>query len=339
MSRSVAILIPPRAELSSVALATDLLQLANRYSCKRTGELRERPTRQAKAPLRTRWLSLDGAPVRLASGSALNVDGAIGNTSSASYDAVLVAAFETRDARDWIGTLGTLSPAVDWLRLQAKRETWIAACGGSIGLLAEAGLLDGKPACVPWWLEAAFHRRYPAAALQRSTALTHAPGVLCAGPMSAWPALALRLLREITSPNTADWVEKTTLIDATAPASPEALQLHGLVETASLDPLVARAQYWLQQRYSEPVRLDELAASLAVSARTLLRRFRQSTGLAPQAYLQRLRMESARRMLDRTTLPVEQIGRQVGYDDPAFFARLFKRENGMTPSGWRGRAS
>ena len=54
MSRSVAILIPPRAELSSVALATDLLQLANRYSCERTGELRERPTRQAKAPLRTR---------------------------------------------------------------------------------------------------------------------------------------------------------------------------------------------------------------------------------------------------------------------------------------------
>ena len=68
-----------------------------------------------------------------------------------------------------------------------------------------------------------------------------------------------------------------------------------------------------------------------------MRRFRQATGLTPLAYVQRLRIEDAKRRLERTEDSIERIGWHVGYEDPAFFRRLFKRVTGVTPGQYRHR--
>ena len=88
------------------------------------------------------------------------------------------------------------------------------------------------------------------------------------------------------------------------------------------------------------VALDEtfkLAGKAGLTERTFKRRFTRSTGLSPIAYVQRLRVEDAKRRLERTEAPVDEISWQVGYEDPAFFRRLFRRVTGLSPGAYRRR--
>jgi transcriptional regulator GlxA family with amidase domain len=75
----------------------------------------------------------------------------------------------------------------------------------------------------------------------------------------------------------------------------------------------------------------------ALAERTFKRRFTNATGLTLIAYVQRLRIEDAKRRLERTDAPIEEISWQVGYEDPAFFRRLFKRMTGLAPGAYRKR--
>lgn len=333
MARRVAVLIADRAQLSGVAAPTDLLQLVNRFACERTGvEGARLDTRDADAPLSCRWLSIDGAPVRLGCGSALPVDDGI--AGDAHYDGVFVCGFDV-GAATLASHLAAMAPLAQWIRRQHDAGAIVAASGSGVLLLAESGLLDGRRATAPWWLRESFHRRYPSVRLDVAQRHTRDGRLLCAGSLAGIPALAYRLVEALVSPNAADWLAKTTLIDARpASDSPQAV-LDSHEQPA--DALVAAAQYQLQQRYADKAVLAALARSLAVSTRTLGRHFHRVLGMSPQAYVQTLRIEAAKRMLLRTSLRVDRIGMQVGYSDAGFFKRLFRLQTGMTPAAWRTR--
>ena len=100
---------------------------------------------------------------------------------------------------------------------------------------------------------------------------------------------------------------------------------------------IVAIQDWLEEHYAENVTLEALAARAGMSVRSLGRRFRGATGEAPAAYQRSLRIEAARRMLERTTKRIEEIVYAVGYDDPRSFARLFRRETGASPGEYRRR--
>ncbi|MGH8443760.1 MAG: GlxA family transcriptional regulator [Solimonas sp.] len=332
MSRKIAIVIPHQAQLSSVAMPTDLLQLANRFACERTGLAGDAlTTRRGAAPLYCRWISPDGTAARLSCGSVLPVDGGLAGDER--YDAVFIGAFDADNDDALDDSLRASAPLSAWLRTQHAGGALIAACGTGVFLLAESGLLDGRPATAPWWLSERFHRRYAAVHLDATQRWTESGGLLCAGSLAGLQPLALRVVQRMTSPNTADWLAKTTLIDAGADAdSPHAAI--GAIDDPG-DALVAAAQYQLQQRYAEKALIAGLARTLAVSPRTLVRRFQAALGMSPQAYVQQLRIDAAKRMLLRTSLRVERIGHQVGYGDIGFFKRLFRLQTGMTPAAWR----
>lgn len=335
MSRKVAIFVPPDAQLVSIAAPTDLLQLANRFARERTGETGDAgaATRQAGAAISCRWLTLRGTPATLSSGATLPVDAGIDRDTS--YDAVFVGAFESADDKALAQQLQALQPLSAWLRRQHRDGALISAYGSGVFLLAEAGLLDGRAATAPWWQQQLFHRRYPAVKLDASQGITEDAALMCAGTLAGLLPLALRLTQRLTSPNTADWLAKATLIDsAPTPELPRAARTR---PGAAGDALVAAAQYQLQQRYAEKSQLAELARTLAVSPRTLSRRFHDALGISPQAYVQTLRIEAAKQMLLRTSLRVERIGRQVGYGDAGFFKRLFRSQTGLSPAAWRAR--
>lgn len=332
MTRRVAIFVPDEVQLSSVAAPTDLLQLANRFARERTGQGAGAATRDTAAPISCRWLSLTGAPARLCSGGQLPVDAGIGHDEI--YDAICIGAFESADEEALQQRLQATQGLSAWLQRQHGAGALIAASGSGVFLLAESGLLDRRTATAPWWLKELFHRRYPAVRLDTQQRLTDSDGLMCAGSLAGLLPLALRLAQKLTSANTADWLAKTTLIDAAAhPESP----LAGPGITAG-DALVAAAQYQLQQHYAEKAQIAELARKLAVSPRTLVRRFHAALGMSPQAYVQTLRIESAKLMLLRTSLRVDRIGQQVGYGDAGFFKRLFREQTGMSPQAWRASA-
>jgi len=101
------------------------------------------------------------------------------------------------------------------------------------------------------------------------------------------------------------------------------------------DVLVDRAQHWLQLRFAQRPRLKDLAVLLAVSERTLVRRFEQSLGMTPHDYLQSLRIEAAKQMLARSPRRIDRIGYLVGYSDPGFFKKVFRSRAGTSPSEYR----
>jgi transcriptional regulator GlxA family with amidase domain len=103
------------------------------------------------------------------------------------------------------------------------------------------------------------------------------------------------------------------------------------------DAVVADAQDWLRTHYSVATPVEQMVVRSGLAERTFKRRFTEATGVSPLAYVQRIRVEEAKRRLERTEESVEAVGWHVGYEDAAFFRRLFKRVTGLTPAAYRKR--
>ncbi len=103
------------------------------------------------------------------------------------------------------------------------------------------------------------------------------------------------------------------------------------------DHAIQAAQDWVATHFSGANPLEEMIRRAGLTERTFKRRFTSATGLSPIAYVQRLRIEDAKRRLERTEAPVDEISWQVGYEEPAFFRRLFKRVSGLIPGSYRRR--
>ncbi len=103
------------------------------------------------------------------------------------------------------------------------------------------------------------------------------------------------------------------------------------------DSAVQMAQEWVARHFQVANPVEEMVRRLGLTERTFKRRFSAATGLKPIAYIQRLRVEEAKRRLERTTASVDEISWQVGYEEPTFFRRLFKRTAGMAPGTYRRR--
>ena len=106
----------------------------------------------------------------------------------------------------------------------------------------------------------------------------------------------------------------------------------GLCDAARLSPAV---EAYLQANFRRDLPTRALADQAGLSARTFVRHFKAATGSLPGAYLQALRIEAAKAMLERDARPIQTISCDIGYDDVAFFRSLFKRLTGMTPAEYR----
>ena len=100
-------------------------------------------------------------------------------------------------------------------------------------------------------------------------------------------------------------------------------------------PEIAKAVEWMHKHPEDPSPMSEYAKRANMSLSTFIRRFRSHTGMPPQRYITRLRMTNARELMDSTTLPITDIARLVGYDNPLYFSRMFKKEAGMSPRAYR----
>ncbi|HJR21770.1 MAG TPA: helix-turn-helix domain-containing protein [Dongiaceae bacterium] len=225
---------------------------------------------------------------------------------------------------------------LDWLvRMHANGAYLYAACGGSLAL-AEAGLLEGQEATTHWCYVPLFRQQYPNVGLHEDRILVQTgPGqtMLCSGGASSWQDLALLLVAKFGGTDEAIRLSKFFLYqwhrDGQLPfASMIANSAHG-------DAAIERCQTWLAQNYERPDIIAELVQRSGLPKRTFDRRFRSATGYSPLAYVQALRIEEAKHLLETGTQPVEEIAQEVGYTDLASFRRLFRRQAGMSPGDYR----
>ncbi|QJB55580.1 GlxA family transcriptional regulator [Pseudodesulfovibrio sp. zrk46] len=225
---------------------------------------------------------------------------------------------------------------IDWLKARHEAGAIIAtSCAGSF-LLAETGLLDNRTATTHWKLVPLFRERYPEVDLQPRMMLIDGGSYVCAGGAMAWQDLALHLVARFISPEVASTTAKLLVMDGTRHVQTPYFMFEQQEQDHS-DASVHAVQKWLQAHYHEPLTIDEMAEIAELGTRTFLRRFKRATGQTPLSYLQQLRIESARHLLEVSTKNIEEITGLTGYADSSSFRRLFKEKTGLTPKEYRSR--
>lgn len=273
---------------------------------------------------RLRILSLDGASVAMADGRQLSVDGAL--DTGADYDFIWLPAFRAIgqvELEERIARTGALQA---WLRHQSERGAVIGASGTSAVLLM-AGALTGELAVpVSRALQPLVRKMFPRQRFEERLALVEYNGLLIAEGLAGDFALIVRAMERTLSPEVARWLAAIIGLEGT-----EATLILG-------DPLAARAQLWLERRFTTSIVVGHLATALSTSQATLNRRFHKATGLSPAAYVRQLRFDAACRMLERSDRTVDRIAQLVGYSDSRLFRSMFRRRTGLTATQWRAAA-
>ena len=227
---------------------------------------------------------------------------------------------------------------VEWLRQCHQAGSHIGtACSGAL-LLAEAGLLTGYSATTHWAYCDSLQRHHPEVTVHAHQALVTAgegQRMVMVGGGSSWQDLGLYLIARLTSLEQALQVAKVYLIDwHQVGQQPYAV----LTRQAQVDDaLIARCQAWLGEHYDESHPVRRMSNLSGLSERSFKRRFRAATGMSPLDYVQALRLEEAKQHLESGGLSIEAIAEAVGYEDPSFFGRLFRRRVGITPAHYRRR--
>ena len=231
---------------------------------------------------------------------------------------------------------GRYRTEIDWLRRMHANGALIASvCSGSL-VLAEAGLLDGRQCAGHWAYRDLFREQYPKVKYCADAILrldSEADGIVTAGSVTAWQELALYLIRRFCGPAYALETAKVYLL-----AGHEDGQLPFAVmgrRTSGTDKIIAGCQEWINRHFAQPNPVEAMTKRSGLNRRTFSRRFRAATGYLPMDYVHALRIEYAKRVIEQESAGVDDVASRVGYEDPTFFRRLFKREVGLTPAGYR----
>ncbi len=223
-----------------------------------------------------------------------------------------------------------------WLRTSYDRGAIVySACSGSV-LLAASGLLDGREATSHWGYEDLFRRRFPAVRFTPTPTLCigdRTGRIVTAGGTSSWHDLAIHIISRHVSPGEALRIAQVYLMKWHAEGQlPYATLVRRLPHA---DSIVRRAEDWLAANFREPDPVASVVSECRIAERTLKRRFREATGSTIISYAQNLRVEAAKRELEAGRRPVDEIAVDIGYENTAFFRRLFKRSTGLTPGEYR----
>jgi len=211
------------------------------------------------------------------------------------------------------------------------------ACTGAL-VLAESGLLDGQDVTTHWAFSESMQRRYPAVRVHPNRALIVSGNehrLVLAGGGTSWHDLALYLIARFVDVEEAMRVARLHLLSWHEIGQQPFAALTARHD--SDDSLITRCQEWAARHYDQDSPVAAMASYSGLPERSFKRRFARATGMSPLEYVQTLRIEESKQILETTDLSVEAVAAQVGYEDSSFFGRLFRRTVGLTPAQYRKR--
>ncbi|MBI4985996.1 MAG: helix-turn-helix domain-containing protein [Rhodocyclales bacterium] len=313
----IVLVVEPGATPSSVTATLDIFNVANRFP--------------GGDPCQVDVLSDAGGIVRL--NDAVGVETKCLTQGLAGVDAVILPGFFATEIAGVLDQLqSTWRPVVAQLQALRGKPLVAASCYGTF-VLAESGLLDGHRATTSWWFQGEFARRYPRVRLDADKALVDDGAVITAGAMTAHTELSMAVLRRLKGADLARSVGSIMLVGEGKSSQRPFMT----VRQSFPDPLAQSAADWMAAQLARPFSADALAAACHSSYRNLHRRFSAAAGMSPQEYMQALRVERAKALLEGGRMSIEGIVAEIGYADVPSFRRLFSRLAGLSPAQYRRR--
>ncbi len=249
------------------------------------------------------------------------------------FELIVVPGFDLSPATDLDVRLGDLGREIDFLRAAGHRRTRIASvCVGAF-LLGEAGLLDGRRCTTSWLFASRLARRYPRSTVCAESLLVADEQITTTAAFTASLDLATAIVRDHLGADVARATARITLVSENR-NSQAPYVVESMVQTTA-GPFAIAVQRWLVDHLTEPYSLSRLAEALHVSTRTLLRRYADEAGCSPLDFLQQARIGAAKRLLTDTDVPIGEIPRRVGYQDPSTLRRLFVDRVGLGLGDYR----
>ncbi|WP_460071258.1 GlxA family transcriptional regulator [Streptomyces sp. YKOK-I1] len=282
--------------------------------------------RHTPGSYRVRTASLDGSPVRTSSGLTLVPDEAL-TRERAPHTLVVPGGRGTRRENPGL---------TDWLRTHAPRaERLVSVCTGAIPLAA-AGLLDGRRVTTHWAYGGALARDHPAVRVDPDPIYVRDGHVYTSAGVTSGIDLALALVEEDLGRDAALAVARHLVVFLRRPGNQAQFSAQLAAQTARREPL-REVQQWITEHPDADLSVEALAARARLSPRHFARAFRTDTGTTPGRYVDRVRLEHARRLLEDTADGVEEISRASGYGTPEAMRRAFVRALGTAPAEYRRR--
>ncbi|WP_435214048.1 GlxA family transcriptional regulator [Streptomyces sp. bgisy034] len=280
----------------------------------------------APGTYRIRTASLDGAPVRTSSGLTLVPDQALDDPLAA-HTLVVPGGQGTR----------TPDPAlVGWLREHGPRaERLVSVCTGAI-LLAAAGLLDGRRATTHWAYCDKLARDHPDVEVDPDPIYVRDGHVATSAGVTSGIDLALALVEEDLGREVALGIARHLVVFLRRPGNQAQFSAQLAAQTARREPL-RDVQRWINEHPDADLSVESLADRASLSPRHFARAFQAETGTTPGRYVDRVRLEHARRLLEDSTDGIEEISRASGYGTPEAMRRAFVKALGAAPAEYRRR--
>lgn len=321
---ATSLVLSPQCVLSGVLGVMDMLTTSNYVAQQYAGDI---------ARFRPALVSAGGVAVQGSNGLFLSAKTDLPDPET--VDIAIVpsgppAIFGPARMRD---SLAAQEPLIQWLRDVHEAGGILSSCCTGSFLLAATGLLDGKLATTHWRSENSFRALFPKVELRIDSLLVEEERIVCGGGAQSFSSTVLWLVRHLQGEAVASATAKLML--AEGHTSGQNAYRQWIPQKDHGDEVITRGQRWLEENYREAFELDALADRLHLTPRTLMRRFKQATGMAPLQYQQRLRVEIAKEQLEGSHTAVNQIVWHIGYEDVSSFQRLFKRETGLTMAEYR----
>ncbi len=236
-------------------------------------------------------------------------------------------------ADDIPGQLPDLQPFVKWIQKIYDNGAEVASiCTGAF-VLAETGLLDDKDAATHWVAVDLFKLRYPKVRLHEHKVLVDNGRIYCSGGATSFANLIIYLIEKYCGNETASLASKMFLVDY----HKDSQSSYAMFSTQKhhTDMVIRRIQNHIEEHPGENLSIDELAQISSLSRRNFIRRFKQATANTPREYVRRVKVEFAKKLLERQNLTFEEIAWRSGYEDVNSFRIVFKKYTGLNPTAYR----
>lgn len=223
---------------------------------------------------------------------------------------------------------------IQWIKRQRieNHAELASLCKGTF-LLAETGLVNGKQCATHWTAHNLFQQKYPKVNLVPENIICEDNGIFSSGGAYSILNFTLYLIERFFGRETSIWVSKVSEIDFDRISQSQFIIFSGQKEHS--DEEIKASQEFIESNYSEKITVDGLAEQANINARSFLRRFKKATSNTPLEYIQRVRVEAAKRKLESTTQTIMEVMFGIGYNDEKAFRSTFKKYSGLSPKEYQ----